>query len=154
MEVCACIDIGAPAIAFGNASRMQLSVEDMNMDKLIVKTSTEREFFRRGKVLAKLADSAKQLPKERILSFEEPSELLALLSAARLELLRAVREQPASITVIAVRLGRDRSAVKRDIDRLVEAGLVRIETKVHPGHGQMKEVRATASRFRLEAILA
>jgi hypothetical protein len=55
----------------------------MNMEKLIVKTSTEREFFRRGKVLAKLADSAKQLPKERILSFEEPSELLALLSARR-----------------------------------------------------------------------
>jgi predicted transcriptional regulator len=50
-------------------------------------------------------------------------------------------------------LHRDRSAVKRDVDQLAQVGLVTIETKVLPGHGRMKEVRASAGVFRLEAMV-
>lgn len=57
------------------------------------------------------------------------------------------------ITVIAGRLQRDRSAVKRDVDQLARVGLVTVETKVLPGHGHMKEVRAAAGQFRLEAMV-
>ena len=123
------------------------------MKKLIVKTGTEKDFFNRGKSLARLADSKKKLPAEFTVSFEEPSALLSLLSAGRLDLFRTIKACPGSITVIAERLNRDRSAVKRDIDQLAEAGLVTLETKVHPGHGHLKEVRASAARFRLEATL-
>jgi predicted transcriptional regulator len=48
-------------------------------------------------------------------------------------------------------LQRDRSAVKRDVDQLAQVGLVTIETKPLPGHGLMKEIRAAAGIFRLEA---
>ncbi len=65
----------------------------------------------------------------------------------------SMKEAPGSITVIAGRLHRDRSAVKRDVDQLAQAGLVTIETKILPGHGHMKEVRAAATRFRLEAMV-
>ena len=123
------------------------------MKKLIVKTGTEKEFFNRGKSLAGLADSKNKLPAEFTISFEEPSALLSLLSAGRLDLFRTIKECPGSITDIAERLNRDRSAVKRDIDQLAEAGLVTLETKVHPGHGHLKEVRARAARFRLEATI-
>jgi predicted transcriptional regulator len=58
---------------------------------------------------------------------------------------------PGSITEIAQRLHRDRSAVKRDVDELARAGLVTVTEKPLPGHGRMKEVRATARRFRLMA---
>jgi predicted transcriptional regulator len=64
-----------------------------------------------------------------------------------------VKEAPGSITLIAERLRRDRSAVKRDVDQLAQAGMVTIEVKIHPGHGQMKEVRAVARRFKLEALV-
>jgi predicted transcriptional regulator len=64
-----------------------------------------------------------------------------------------VKEAPGSITLIAERLRRDRSAVKRDVDQLAQAGMVTIEAKIHPGHGQMKEVRAAARRFKLEALV-
>ena len=79
--------------------------------------------------------------------------LLELLTGGRLDVLRSVRQSPGSITAIAQRLHRDRSAVKRDVDQLVDIGMVTVESKVLPGHGRMKEVRATASQFRLEATV-
>lgn len=124
------------------------------MTKLIIKTGTEADFFKRGRQLAGAADRGEQLPDERIVCFEDPAELMKLITAARLALFRAVKEMPGSITQISERLHRDRSAVKRDIDELVRAGLLTIAEKVLPGHGRMKEVRATANRFSLQAEVA
>ena len=124
------------------------------MTKLTIKTGTEEDFFKRGRLLAKAADRGQPLPDERIISFEDPADVMKLITAARLALFRAVKEMPGSITQISERLHRDRSAVKRDVDELERAGLVMIADKVLPGHGRMKEVRATASRFSLQAEVA
>ena len=121
------------------------------MSNVTIKTGTEDEFFKRGRALARAADRGDRLAEERILSFEDPAEVMKLVTAARLALFRTVKEMPGSITEIADRLHRDRSAVKRDLDELERAGLVTIADKVLPGHGRMKEVRATAMRFRLQA---
>lgn len=124
------------------------------MSTLTVKTGTEEDFFKRGRQLARTADRGEQLPNERIVSFEDPADLMKLITAARLALFRAVKEMPGSITQISERLHRDRSAVKRDVDELERAGLVTVTDKVLPGHGRMKEVRATANRFSLQAEVA
>lgn len=124
------------------------------MTKLTVKTGTEQDFFKRGRQLARVADRGETLPEERIVSFEDPADLMKLITGARLALFRAVKEMPGSITQIAERLHRDRSAVKRDVDELERAGLVTIADKVLPGHGRMKEVRAAATRFSLQAEVA
>ena len=121
------------------------------MSKLTIKTGTEDEFFKRGHQLAKAADRGEQLPAERIVSFEDPADVIKLITAARLALFRTIKEMPGSITEISERLHRDRSAVKRDVDELARAGLVTIAEKVLPGHGRMKEVRATANRVSLQA---
>ena len=121
------------------------------MTKLTIKTGTEEVFFKRGRQLAQAADRGERLPDERIISFEDPADVMKLITAARLALIRAVKEMPGSITEIAERLHRDRSAVKRDVDELERAGLVTVADKVLPGHGRMKEVRATAQRFSLQA---
>ena len=121
------------------------------MTKLIIKTATEEDFFKRGRQLATAADRGEPFPDERIISFEDPADVMKLITTARLALFRAVKEMPGSITEISERLHRDRSAVKRDIDELERAGLVTIAEKVLPGHGRMKEVRATANRFSLQA---
>ncbi len=124
------------------------------MNKLTIKTATEDEFFRRGRALAKVADRAGILPAERIVSFEDPAEVMKLITEARLALFRTVKESPGSITQISQRLHRDRSAVKRDVDALERAGLVAVSNKTLPGHGRMKEVRAVATQFRLQAVVA
>jgi predicted transcriptional regulator len=121
------------------------------MTKFTIKTGTEENFFRRGRQLAKMADHGDPLPDERVISFEDPAEVLKLITTTRLALFRAVKEKPGSITQIAGRLHRDRSAVKRDIDELESAGLVVIAEKILPGHGRMKEVQVAANQFQLQA---
>lgn len=121
------------------------------MTKLTIKTGSEEDFFSRGRLLARAADRGEQLPDERVISFEDPAEVMRLVTAARLALFRAVKEMPGSITQISERLHRDRSAVKRDVDELARVGLVTIADKVLPGHGRMKEVRVVANRFSLQA---
>jgi predicted transcriptional regulator len=121
------------------------------MTNLTIKTGTEEDFFKRGRQLARAADGGGPLPDERVISFEDPADVMKLMTEARLALFRVVKDTPGSITNIAERLHRDRSAVKRDVDELERAGLVTITEKVLPGHGRMKEVRVVANRFRLQA---
>jgi predicted transcriptional regulator len=123
------------------------------MKNVTLKASNGQDFFRKGKALARLADAGQPMPEELTISFEDPADLLRLLTASRLDVFRSVKGEPGSITNIAGRLHRDRSAVKRDVDQLAQVGLVTIETKVLPGHGRMKEVRASAGVFRLEAMV-
>lgn len=124
------------------------------MSTLTLMTGNEEGFFKRGKRVAKLADAGKPIQHELVISFEEPAVLLKLLTAARFALFRAIKDHPDSITRIAERLHRDRSAVKRDIDQLAKAGILMIEERPLPGHGRMKQVRVAATQFKLEAQLA
>ena len=119
--------------------------------KLTLTTGTDRDFFKRGRDLARKLDSRDKVPAETIITYEDPEELLELITRARINLLRAVNEEPGSITDIAHRLHRDRSAVKRDIDILAAAGLVQVESRPSPGHGQKKFVKASAKKFQLVA---
>jgi hypothetical protein len=49
------------------------------MSKLTIRTGTEESFFSRGRQLAKLADQGETLPDERIISFEDPAEVIELI---------------------------------------------------------------------------
>ncbi len=122
--------------------------------KTVIKTGSVEGFFKRGREVARLADRQKPIPAERVIAYEDPEDLARILTTAKIALFRAIKEQSGSITDIATRLKRDRSAVKRDIDELEQAGLVSIEEKLHPGHGRLKEVRAAANRVVLEAVFA
>jgi len=117
--------------------------------KTTIKVANTDEFFKRGKEIAKLADQGKRIPRERIISFEDPEDLARLITTAKLVLFREVRECPGSITDLSQRLHRDRSAVKRDIDELERFGLVEVEDMPFPGHGRRKEVRAIAEQVLL-----
>jgi predicted transcriptional regulator len=123
------------------------------MNTPTITTGDENDFFKRGRQWARLADQGQKLANTRTISFEDPVELAKLISSTRLALLRAVKEQPGSITALALRLHRDRSAVKRDVDELERVGLVITIDKVLPGHGKMREVRATAQTFELRATI-
>ena len=68
------------------------------MNSVVPKTATEQEFFQRGRALACRADASLPLPEERTVSFEDPAELPKLLTARRLEVFQAVRDEPTSIT--------------------------------------------------------
>ncbi len=117
--------------------------------KTVVTTGGPEAFFKRGKQVAQLADQGKPIPRERTISFEDPEDLARLITTAKLVLFREVRHCPGSITDLAMRLHRDRSSVKRDVDALQRIGLLEVEEKPLPGHGRMKEVCASAEQVLL-----
>jgi predicted transcriptional regulator len=121
------------------------------MNKVIVKTGAEADFFKRGRKLAQLADRGERLPKEVVVTFEDPEDMLRLMTPARMTLFKAIKEKPGSIASISERLRRDRSAVTRDISALLRVGILRVESRKLPGHGRMKEVSVAAGRIKLEA---
>ena len=113
------------------------------MKTLTIKTGDDIEdFFQRGRTLAKLIDQQAPLPEWHIISFEDPSDLLELLSDDRLTLFRAIKKQSGSTVSLAERLHRAPAAIERDVDALEKAGLLKIED----GH-----VHVTAPKIRLEA---
>jgi predicted transcriptional regulator len=124
------------------------------MSKLTIKVGTAEDFFRRGRDTARRADRGERLPDKRIVSFEDALDMLSVLTPRRVEVFRTVRSKPGSLTDVSLRLGRDRSAVKRDVDALQQAGLVVVRVKTLPGHGRMKEVSAAARRVTLQAEVA
>jgi predicted transcriptional regulator len=123
------------------------------MKRTTVRVGTAREFFERGRKYAKRARLGQLLPVSRLITFEDPVDMMRALSPAKLELLRAVKAHPGSIGSIASRLGRDRSAVTREVAQLQRFGLVQVAEEVHPGHGRMKKVTAVAREIRLEAVI-
>jgi predicted transcriptional regulator len=117
--------------------------------RTVIKVEGPADFFKRGKLVAKLADQGKPITQEHIIAFEDPEDMARLITTAKLALFRAVRESSGSITELAERLHRDRSAVKRDIDDLEKAGLIEVQDIPLPGHGRKKEVRAVAEQVLL-----
>lgn len=123
------------------------------MSQVTMKIATEADFFRRGREIARLVDHAEPLPEEYSVSFEDPAEMLKLLTAGRLALLRMLKEHPASIAQLAQRLHRHRGAIKRDVDALARYGLVAVESAVSSGRGRTREIHLRANRLRLEASI-
>ena len=103
------------------------------MSKVMVKLQGPGEFFASGRKIAKLADAGRRIPRRQVIAFEDPGDLLRFLTPARMALFRAIKSRPGSITAIAARVRRDRSAVTRDVAALSRFGLVQVSRCVHPG---------------------
>src|ERR1035441_9379925 len=109
--------------------------------------------FRRGRKHARVADRGDPIPPSHVVSFEDIESLLSVLTAKRVLLLRQVSETPASISDLAAKLKRDRSAVTRDIQLLEGFGILRVVEKPLPGHGRQKWIMPVAHDIQLTAQL-
>jgi predicted transcriptional regulator len=118
-----------------------------------VGTGTSETFFERSLTRARKLDRGEALPVEMRLTFEDPADLLRLLTAQRVRVLHAVRKQPAPVSDLARLLKRDRTAVRRDVKVLLSFGLVKTYEESNPGHGRRKIVRPLASKYELVATI-
>lgn len=123
------------------------------MRKAEIRVEPVRAFFERGRKVARLADRGDKIPPSRVISFEDMESLLHVLTEKRLLLLRQLKETPASISDLARRLKRDRSAVTRDIQVLERFGVLHVTEKPLPGHGRQKWIAPVARDIRLIADL-
>lgn len=116
-------------------------------------TSTVDDFFKRSLERARKLDRGEKLPAEIRLTFEDPADLMRVLSAQRIRVLLTVRARPSPVSDLAIILKRDRKAVSRDVKVLESFGLVRTHEQPNPGHGLMKVVEPLAARYQLVATI-
>jgi predicted transcriptional regulator len=121
--------------------------------KTEIRVEREDVFFERGRKIAKAADRGDAIPPSRVVAFEDVESLLHVLTEKRVLLLRQVHQTPTSISLLAKKLRRDRSAVTRDIQVLERFGVIQVTEKPLPGHGRQKWITPLASEIHLTAIL-
>jgi predicted transcriptional regulator len=98
-------------------------------------------------------DRGEKLPSEITMTFEDPSDLVRVLSAERVRVLHAVRMKPAGVSELAATLRRDRKAVKRDVSLLESFGLVSGREEINPGHGRRRIIEPRAAKYQLVATI-
>lgn len=123
------------------------------MRKAEIRVERVDSFFERGRKHAKAADLGNAIPFSRVVAFEDVESLLRVITEKRVLLLRQVNETPTSISVLAKKLKRDRSAVTRDVQILERFGVVQVTEKPLPGHGRQKWITPLAGEIHLTAVL-
>jgi predicted transcriptional regulator len=119
--------------------------------RITVASGSLEEYISRSVSRARKLDRGERLPSEIIMTFEDPADLVRVLSAERVRVLRAVRIKPAAVSELAVTLKRDRKAVRRDVSLLESFGLIDSREETNPGHGRRKIIAPCASKFQLLA---
>jgi len=110
-------------------------------------------FLARARERARKLDRGEKITPEIVISFEDPADMLRVLSAQRIRLLRLAKKKPMPVADLAGQLKRDTRAVSRDVDLLEEFGLLRSRYETNPGHGRRRIVDARASKYQLQAAI-
>ena len=118
-----------------------------------VSSGTVEAFVERSLERARKLDRRERLPSEITMTFEDPSDLVRVLSAERVRVLYAVRAKPAPVSKLAATLRRDRKAVRRDVSLLESFGLVKTREEANPGHGRRRVVEPRAAKYQLVATI-
>jgi predicted transcriptional regulator len=72
-------------------------------------------FIGRSLERARKMDRGEELPSEITMTFEDPADLVRVLSAERVRVLRSARAKPDPVSELAATLRRDRNAVRRNM---------------------------------------
>jgi predicted transcriptional regulator len=78
-------------------------------------------------------------------------QMFEVLTAARVRMVEVARTKPYSVTALAKKLKRDPKSVRRDVQKLEQAGVLRTRQAINPGHGRVKIVEPVAQSFELRA---
>lgn len=125
----------------------------MKKGKVNITTGSVDEFFGRMRCRAAALDRGENIPSEITITFEDPLEMLNVLTSERVRLLRKAKTGALPISDLASGLDRDIRAVSRDVVRLEKVGLLRTRYEVNPGHGRFKIVEPVAREYNLTASL-
>jgi predicted transcriptional regulator len=125
----------------------------MRKTKITLRVGSTEDFFDRLRERAEKLDRGETLPAGITITFEDPEDLLDVLTSERVRLLRKVKGGSLRISALATGLKRDVRAVSRDVSLLEQAGLLRTRYESNPGHGRLKMVESVAQEYKLVANL-
>ena len=118
--------------------------------KVNVDIKSQKDFFKRGKEIARLADKGHEIPHETTIWFENVIDFNKFISEKKIQLLTQIREEPCSITELATLVKRNRTAVTRDVNELEKSGLVLTQMVTNRGHGKVRVVKPIAKHLILQ----
>lgn len=121
--------------------------------RVTVSSGSVDAFTGRSLDRARKLDRSQRLPPEITMTFEDPADLVRVLSAERVRVIHAVREKPAPVSELAATLRRDRKAVRRDVTILESFGLLNARDEINPGHGRKRVIEPRAQRYQLVATI-
>jgi predicted transcriptional regulator len=121
--------------------------------RVTVSSGSVEAFIGRSVERARRLDRGEKLTPEITMTFEDPADLVRVLSAERVRVIHALREKPAAVSELAARLRRDRKAVKRDVSLLEFFGLVNAREEINPGHGRRRILEPLAANYQLVATI-
>jgi|ERR1017187_5776223 predicted transcriptional regulator len=112
-------------------------------------------FFGRAREHARKLDRGEKLVPEMTISFENPSDIMLILSPQRIRVLEFAKKKrgATAVSTLASGLKRDTRAVSRDVELLEQFGLLRTRYEANPGHGRRRIVEACAERYQLIATV-
>jgi len=117
-------------------------------------------FLGRARDHARKLDRGEKLAPEITISFENPSDILQILSPQRIRVLQFAKKLFAKknhsstpVSALASGLNRDTRAVSRDVELLEQFGLLRTRYEINPGHGRRRIVEPRAEKFHLIATV-
>lgn len=119
--------------------------------KTTIRVETFEQYKSRVLERARKLDRGEPFKAEKVISFESPFDLLEVLTQERVRLCEVARGKELSITALAHELNRDPRAVRTDIKKLQQHGMIRLREKVNPGHGRVRIVEPVAKKFYLQA---
>lgn len=125
----------------------------MKKNKVTITTGSVDDFFRSVRENAARLDAGKSIAPGTTIIFEDPLEMLNVLTYERMRLLRTAKKGAVPIAKLASELDRDLRAVSRDVVRLEKAGLLRTSYQANPGHGRYKIVEPIAKEYLLSAVI-
>jgi predicted transcriptional regulator len=108
-------------------------------------------FSERSLERARKMDRGERIEPSFGITFESPMQMFEVLTAARVRMVEVARTKPYSVTALAKKLKRDPKSVRRDVQKLVQAGVLRTRQAINPGHGRVKIVEPVAQSFELRA---
>jgi predicted transcriptional regulator len=121
--------------------------------RVTVSSGPVEAFIGRSLERARRLDRGEKLAPEITMTFEDPADLVRVLSAERVRVIHALRQKPAPVSELAATLRRDRKAVKRDVTLLESFGLVSAREEINPGHGRRRIIEPLAAKYQLVATI-
>ena len=123
------------------------------MTTVTIRTGKVDDFFLRAREAALKADRGEPFEEKVTISFEDPDQMLMLLSGGRRRIMLEVMKRPQTVQNLANILNRNRSTIAKEIRYLEEKGLLTRKKEQAKENRTEVFVEAVAPQIELVAML-
>jgi len=123
------------------------------MTTVTIRTGKVDDFFCRAREAASRADRGEPFEGKVTISFEDPDQMLMLLSGGRRRIMMEVMKRPQTVQNLANILSRNRSTIAKEIRYLEQKGLLSRKKAPAEENGSEVFVEAVAPKIELVAML-